>query len=42
MGPDADEVIATALLDRILFRCEVINLTGESYRLQNGKSFLDK
>ncbi|WP_201288529.1 ATP-binding protein [Sphingobacterium composti Ten et al. 2007 non Yoo et al. 2007] len=37
-----DEVIATALLDRILFRCEVINLTGESYRLQNRKSFLDK
>ena len=37
-----DEVIATALLDRILYRCEVINLTGESYRLQNRKSFLDK
>ncbi|MDQ1150322.1 IS21-like element helper ATPase IstB [Sphingobacterium zeae] len=37
-----DEVIATALLDRILFRCEVINLTGESYRMQNRKTFLDK
>ncbi len=24
-----DEVIATALLDRLLFRCEIINLTGE-------------
>lgn len=37
-----DEVIATALLVRILFRCEVINLTGESYRLENRKTFLDK
>lgn len=37
-----DEVIATALLDRILFRCEVINLTGESYRMKNRKTFLDK
>ena len=34
-----DEVIATALLDRLLFRCEVINLTGESYRLENRKTF---
>lgn len=34
-----DEVIATALLDRILYRCEIINLTGESYRLQNRKTF---
>ncbi|AIM36170.1 ATP-binding protein [Sphingobacterium sp. ML3W] len=37
-----DEVIATALLDRILFRCEVINLTGESYRMENRKTFFDK
>lgn len=35
-----DEVIATALLDRLLFRCEIINLSGESYRLQNRKTFL--
>src|SRR5215210_4238959 len=34
-----DEVIATALLDRLLFRCEVINLTGESYRLENRQTF---
>jgi len=32
-----DEVIATALLDRILYRCEVIRLSGKSYRLQNRK-----
>jgi DNA replication protein DnaC len=36
-----DEVIATALLDRLLFRCEVINLTGESYRLENRKTFFE-
>lgn len=35
-----DEVIATALLDRLLFRCDIINLSGESYRLQNRKTFL--
>jgi DNA replication protein DnaC len=34
-----DEVIATALLDRLLFRCEVINLTGESYRLEHRQTF---
>lgn len=33
-----DEVLATALLDRLLFRCEVINLTGKSYRMQNRKT----
>lgn len=27
-----DEVIATALLDRLLYRCQIINLTGESYK----------
>ncbi|MGV4412947.1 IS21-like element helper ATPase IstB [Chryseobacterium sp. T1] len=30
-----DEVIATALLDRLLYRCEVINLTGKSFRMEN-------
>lgn len=38
-----DEVLATALLDRLLFHCEVINLSGKSYRLQNRKTiFHDK
>jgi len=36
-----DEVLATALLDRLLFRCEVINLNGKSYRLKNRKTFFD-
>ena len=33
-----DEVLATALLDRLLYQCEVINLSGKSYRLQNRKT----
>jgi DNA replication protein DnaC len=33
-----DEVIATALLDRILYRCEVVRLSGKSYRLENRKT----
>ena len=33
-----DEVLATALLDRILFRCDVINLAGKSYRTENRKT----
>jgi DNA replication protein DnaC len=30
-----DEVLATALLDRILYRCEVIKLSGTSYRMEH-------
>lgn len=37
-----DEVLATALLDRILYRCEIINLSGKSYRMKNRQTFLDK
>jgi DNA replication protein DnaC len=33
-----DEVLATALLDRLLYQCEVISLSGKSYRLQNRKT----
>lgn len=36
-----DEVLATALLDRLLYQCEVINLTGKSYRLINRKTIFD-
>jgi len=36
-----DEVIATALLDRILYRCEVVRLSGKSYRLQNRKTIFN-
>lgn len=37
-----DEVLATALLDRLLYRCEVIKLEGESYRMANRKEILIK
>ena len=37
-----DEVIATALLDRILYHCEVVKLTGKSYRLKNRKTIFGK
>lgn len=33
-----DEVIATALLDRLLYHCEVVKLSGKSFRLKNRKS----
>ncbi|MEJ7646785.1 MAG: ATP-binding protein [Chryseolinea sp.] len=36
-----DEVLATALLDRILFHCELINLSGKSYRLKNRKPIFE-
>jgi len=37
-----DEVLATALLDRILYHCEVIKLDGNSYRMENRKNIFDK
>ena len=37
-----DEVIASALLDRLLYRCEVINLKGNSYRMENRQTIFDK
>jgi DNA replication protein DnaC len=37
-----DEVLATALLDRLLYRCEVINLSGKSYRMKNRKTIFNK
>jgi|ERR1017187_7787402 DNA replication protein DnaC len=33
-----DEVITTAILDRLLYRCEIIKLTGDSYRMKNRKT----
>jgi DNA replication protein DnaC len=30
-----DPVITTAILDRLTYRCEVFNMTGESYRLKH-------
>lgn len=36
-----DEVLATALLDRLLYQCEVLSLSGKSYRLQNRKTIFN-
>ena len=36
-----DEVLATALLDRILFHCEVVKLDGPSYRMDNRKTIFN-
>ena len=33
-----DIALATAILDRLSFRCDRINLSGRSYRLENRKS----
>jgi DNA replication protein DnaC len=37
-----DKVLTTALLDRILHRCEIVKLTGTSYRMKHRKSIFDK
>jgi len=37
-----DTVLTTALLDRILYRCEVIKLEGNSYRMENRKTIFNK
>ena len=37
-----DEVLATALLDRVLYHCEVVKLEGNSYRMENRKDILKK
>lgn len=37
-----DEVLTSALLDRLLYRCEVVKLTGTSYRMGNSRTILKK
>ena len=37
-----DTVIATAILDRILYRREIIKLTGNSYRMTNRKTIVEQ
>jgi len=36
-----DEVLAAAILDRLLFKCEVVKLSGKSYRLENRKTIFE-
>lgn len=33
-----DEVVTTAILDRLLYKCEVVKLNGKSYRIENRKT----
>jgi DNA replication protein DnaC len=33
-----DEVLAAAILDRLMFKCQVVKLSGESYRMSNRQS----
>jgi DNA replication protein DnaC len=35
-----DPVIATAILDRLIFKCEIFNLTGEGYRIRHRQTIL--
>jgi DNA replication protein DnaC len=37
-----DEVLSTALLDRVLYRCEVVKLSGESFRMENRETIFTK
>lgn len=37
----SDEVLATALLDRLLYKCELIQLSGKSYRMTNRKTIFN-
>ena len=36
-----DDVLTTALLDRILHRCEIIKLSGKSYRMEHRKTIFE-
>lgn len=37
-----DAALATAILDRLSYRCDRVQMMGKSYRLENRKSFLGK
>lgn len=36
-----DEVLASALLDRLLYKCEIVKLSGTSYRMENRKTIFN-
>jgi len=37
-----DEVLATVLLDRLLYRFEVVKIDDKSYRMENRKTIFEK
>nr|WP_278287117.1 ATP-binding protein [Caloramator mitchellensis] len=36
-----DVALTATILDRLTYRCEIFNMTGKSYRLENRKSFFN-
>jgi DNA replication protein DnaC len=36
-----DETLVIVLLDRLLYKCQLVQLLGKSYRMQNRKTFFD-
>lgn len=36
-----DEVLTSALLDRLLYRCEIVKLSGKSYSMENRKTIFE-
>ena len=41
-GNANDEVLVTALLDRLLYHCQVIKLEGNSYRMENRREIFNE
>ena len=37
-----DEVITTAILDRLVYKCEIFNMSGDGYRLKHRKTILER
>ncbi|MCL2153916.1 MAG: IS21-like element helper ATPase IstB [Oscillospiraceae bacterium] len=37
-----DAVLATAILDRLIFKCEIFNITGDGYRLRHRQTILGR
>ena len=35
-----DQALATAILDRLIFKCEIFNLSGEGYRVRHRQTIL--
>jgi DNA replication protein DnaC len=35
-----DQIIATAILDRLIYKCEIFNLTGDGYRIRHRQGIL--
>ena len=38
----SDDVVAAAIIDRLVYQAEVLNLTGDSYRTRTRRELLGK